>query len=102
MQQLVKGTVQRLALQRALFNYFCSHCLNVDLSLTRHNRLASIKRKAQIVERLLLESLILRERRHNLGGNDMQQWLEEVKEADVTVLVCVEQLHVFVHLQIDI
>ena len=71
MQQLVKRAVERLALLRALFNQLCSQSVDVDLSLSRYNRLASIKRKAQIVERLRFESLVLHERRHDFLGNDM-------------------------------
>ena len=82
--------MQRLTLLPAFFNYLTSQSVNVGLDLARHSRLASIKCKAQIVERLLFEALVLRERRHNLGRNDMQERLKEVKEADVTVLVRVE------------
>lgn len=90
MQQLVKRAVQRLALLRALFNQLCSQSVYVDLSLSRYNRLASIKRKAQIVERLRFESLVLHEGRHDFLGNDMEERLKEVKEANVAVFVSVE------------
>ena len=90
MQQLVKRTVQWLTLLRALFNQLCSQSVNINLGLSRNNRLASIKRKAQIVERLRLESLVLHEGCHDFLGNDMEERLKEVKEANVTVFVSVE------------
>ena len=56
--------------------------------------------QAQIVEDLVFEALVLNEGSHDLGGHDVQDRLQEVEEADVGILVRVQQVHVIDSLEL--
>ena len=91
-----------LALLDTLLDELAPQCVYVCLHGSRHGCLARIKGKSKVIERLLLEPLILSECCDYLGWNHVQKRLEEVKESNMAVLVRVQQLHVVDNLNIHV
>lgn len=102
-QQLVERSIELLRLLDALLDQFASNSVYVRLdNASIDGLLAILEHESQVVERVLLEALVLRERGHNLGGEHVQNGLEEIEEADLLVFVRVEQGHVIHSLQVDV
>lgn len=102
-QELIEGASQHFARLAPFFDQLGveqgDFCLNLSVS-TRS--LDSFEGKSQVVESLLPESLILRESGENLGGHNMHDRLQEVKETNQLVSVRVQQLHVVHSFEVNI
>ena len=87
-EQLVERPREGLGLLAALSNQLGAHGVHRGhLHDTPHHLLALLEQQPQVVEGILPEALVLREGSDHLGGQHVQHRLQEVKKANLRVLV---------------
>ena len=100
--QLIEGSLQKFALLNALLIQLTLYYVYISLDNTSNTSFNCIERDSQVVKSLLPEALVLCESGDYFRGYYINNGLQEIEEADMVILVCVQKLHVVKNFEVDV
>lgn len=100
--QLIDSSHQELSLLNTLLIQLVLNSFHISLINTSNTSLDCIECDPQVVKSLLSEALVLCKGCNHLRGHYTYDGLQEVKETNVVVFICVQKLHVVDNFEVDI